>query len=224
MTSTKHALAAAAILCACLKPAQAADLGSGRKLAQSPSRAEHMAALWQGFHAGISLGATGTAVDLRGVGIDQESDDRSAKLGAFVRNNFVNGPWVWGVEADLSGHGIDKKKKAVPDLGDESSDQGSLGSVRLRVGDAWNNALLYGTAGLALSNLEVKSSLGGTSEIKAGLVFGLGADWAFDMNWTERVEAQAYGFGNNEGRLAGTNRETVTGTSTVRFGVARRFC
>ena len=137
--------------------------------------------------------------------------------------NFTNGPWVWGVEADISGHGFDKKKpKAVASLGNLTADDAPLGSLRLRGGYAWNSVLLYGTAGVAFTNIEVKSSLGGKADFNAGFVAGLGAEWAFDKNWTARVEGLAYAFGSDD-TLAGAKREVGLGTSTLRLGIARRF-
>jgi outer membrane immunogenic protein len=213
-----------ACVCAVTSTGFAADLGKPRSLQSSDVYEESRPAVWQGFYAGIMLGANGTALDVDKVGTTTDLKATKAGIGGFAGYNFANnGPWIWGVEADLQGHGFDSKKpKAVTGLGNVSGESALLGSLRLRGGYAWNNVLLYGTAGLAITDLEAKSSLGGKASFKTGLAFGLGAEWAFDKAWTARVEGIGYVFGSDD-TLAGSKRETGLATSSIRFGLARKF-
>jgi outer membrane immunogenic protein len=226
MLYTKHVCVAAACVISWSSSAISADLGGRAAPAPVPSytNQDQRPALWQGAYAGVNLGGSSSALNVDKVGSDRDLKSNDIQLGGFVGYNFTNAsPWVWGVEADLQGHGFDKKKPAtVAGLGNLSSDNAALGSIRLRGGYAWNNVLLYGTAGVAFTNLEAKSSLGGKADFKAGLALGLGAEWAFDKAWTARLEGIGYVFGT-EDTLAGTKRDVGLGTSTVRLGVARRF-
>ena len=78
-------------------------------------------------------------------------------------------------------------------------------------------------AGLAFSDVEIKSSLGGkSSEIQTGLALGLGAEYAIDNDWTARAEAITYVFGN-EVTLAGKKEDVDFGNATLRLGATRRF-
>jgi outer membrane immunogenic protein len=215
--SSRFGIAAVCVL-AHASAASAADL-KGYNTALEDSRP----ALWQGLYGGITLGGNSTIIDVNKVGSDRDLKTQNASVGVLAGYNFTNGPWVWGGEIDLQGHGFDKKKStAVAGLGNVSANSGALGSLRLRGGYAWNNMLLYGTAGLALTNIEAKSSLGGKADFKAGLVLGLGAEYAFDKAWIGRVEALAYGFGQ-DATLAGTKRDIGLGTSSVRAAIIRRF-
>jgi outer membrane immunogenic protein len=226
MLYTKRAGIAAACVLSWSSPAVSADLG-GRAVPEpvsSYTNQDQRPALWQGAYGGVTLGYSSSGLDVDKVGSDLDLKSNNIQLGGFVGYNFTDaGPWVWGVEADLQGHGFDKKKPAtVAGLGTLTSDNAALASVRLRGGYVWNDVLLYGTAGVALTNLEAKSSLGGTANFKAGLALGLGAEWAFDKAWTARVEGIGYVFAT-EDMLAGTKRDVGLGTSSVRVGVARRF-
>jgi outer membrane immunogenic protein len=224
MSYTKHVCVAAACVLSWSGPAVSADLG-GKVPAPVPHyNQDQRPALWQGAYGGVHLGFSSSVLNVDKVGSDRDLKSNDIQIGGFVGYNFANaGPWVWGVEADLQGHGFDKKKPAtVAGLGSFSSDQAALGSLRLRGGYAWNDVLLYGTAGVAFTNVEAKSSLGGKAEFTTGLALGLGAEWAFDKAWTARVEGIGYVFGS-EDTLAGTKRDVGLGTSALRVGVARRF-
>jgi outer membrane immunogenic protein len=225
MLYTKHVCVAAACVLSWSSPAVSADLG-GKAPAPAPSynTQDRRPALWQGAYAGVNLGFSSSVLNVDKVGSDRDLKTNDIQVGGFVGYNFANaGPWVWGVEADLQGHGFDKKKPAtVAGLGSLSSDNAALGSVRLRGGYALNDVLLYGTAGVAFTHIEAKSSLGGKAEFSTGVALGLGAEWAFDKAWTARIEGIGYLFAA-EDTLAGTKRDVGLGTSQVRVGVARRF-
>ncbi len=221
-------VASAFVLASITLPVAAADLGGASRQARGgPSlKDDHPDAspgIWQGLYAGLTIGAASTVYNVDKVGTERDLKSDNVGLGAIAGYNFTNGPWVWGVEADIGGHGFDKKKPAtIAGVGKLTGDSGILGSARLRGGYAWNNVLLYGTAGLALTSLDVTSSLGGKSEFKTGFVAGVGVEWAFDQAWTARIEGLGYAFGS-EDTIAGAKRDAGLGTSTVRLGIARKF-
>jgi outer membrane immunogenic protein len=200
-------------------PAVGAERGSIKD-----GSARNAPAIWQGLYLGLTVGAAGTGVDVDKFGKkdDLDLEDSSFAVAPVIGYNFSNGPWMWGVEADISSAGFEQKK-AIAGLGTLQASSDWFGSVRLRGGYAFDQVLVYGTAGLALADFDIKSSLGGKSSLVAsGLAFGIGAEYAIDQNWAARVEGIAYTF-EDDIKLAGANRDVSFGYSTLRAGLTRRF-
>jgi outer membrane immunogenic protein len=200
--------------------AAAADLYSGStKDYPAPPLAQ-----WQGPYWGVVVGATGSGVDLRSTHKDEPDLSNSAFSGGLVAGyNFRTGPWVGGFEADVSSAGFNDSKN-VAGMGTVKASSNVTGSLRLRGGYAWERLFLYSTAGLAFSDLEVKSSLGGKYDsFNAGLALGLGAEYAIDPNWAVRAELIGYGFGMREQTLGGVKQDVIFGEDTIRFGLTRKF-
>ncbi len=186
---------------------------------------------WLSPYAGLTLGYLGSGMDIgRGAGkSDLELRDGSLGVGAIVGYNFASfgetgtSRWLMGAEADLTGTPRGKKE-TDPTLGTVNTDATWLGSLRLRSGFATEQLFLYGTAGVGFSNIDIHAA--GQSDrdkLRAGLVFGLGAEMTLNENWTTRVEGLAYGFGKDEETIAGASRDINSGFVTARFGIARRF-
>jgi outer membrane immunogenic protein len=200
--------------------ASAADLGGY-------TMKDEMAApaLWQGRYFGVVVGATGTGVDVVGVGQHDEFDIDGTTVsgGILLGYNFRKGNWVGGFEADINGTAFDDSKN-VTGLGNLSAESSGYATLRVRGGYAWDNFMLYATGGLALTHYSVKSSLGGDEDVIMGTpVLGIGAELALDANWTGRIEALAIGMGEADIQLAGANRDVDFAQSTIRIGFTRRF-
>jgi outer membrane immunogenic protein len=200
-----------------IRPASAADL-EGEAIT-----AENAPAVWQGLYAGVTVGADNAGFLVAREGEDAQLTQSSVGAGAFAGYNFGDGPFVWGVEADIGSIGFDDEKKSVDSLGDLSRDGTYVGSLRLRGGYAWDAVLLYATGGVAFTDLELKTSAGGTSDLSVGAVVGLGAEVAFADNWTARAEGLLYAFGDDDAEFAGERREIGAGVSTLRVGIVRKF-
>lgn len=211
-------------------PARAADLGGnsnapwGGLKGDGGAYVERAPGLWQGLYLGVTLGATGAAADVKNSGKKDDADllGSSVSIAPVIGYNFSNGPWVWGVEADLNSSGFDEKR-SITGLGTLAASADWYGSVRLRGGYAWDRFLIYGTAGVAFGDFEIKSSLGGkNSSIQTGLALGVGAEYAIDDKWTARAEALTYSF-NDDVTLAGKKQDVDFGHATVRLGLTRKF-
>jgi outer membrane immunogenic protein len=64
-----------------------------------------------------------------------------------------------------------------------------LGTLRTRLGYAWDRVLLYGTAGGAGANVQTGlSGLPTQTNTQFGWTAGAGLEWAFADNWTAKVE------------------------------------
>jgi outer membrane immunogenic protein len=228
MTNSLRMGATAILLMSACGAASAADLGGYRRGAvdqpMPAMRDDGRPQLWQGFYAGVTGGIARSTADVKDFGTHSDLRAQFASVGGHVGYNIVNGPWLLGAEADVMSNGFFKNKyNSVPGVGDLGGTSGALGSLRVRGGYVVNNLLLYGTAGVAFTNVKVNSSLGGTAEFKTGLVAGLGVEYAFDKAWTARLEGLNYSFNDKNADLAGITNDTKLTTSTVRLGLTRRF-
>jgi outer membrane immunogenic protein len=199
---------------------QAADLAS-RGGASPLSRA----AIWEGVYVGVALDANGQASTINAFGAAKKFDATGDSItgAVFVGYNFQSGPWVYGIEADWS-FGGGRLSKADPTLGTVKVSHGNLASFRARGGYAFDSLLIYGTAGVAFLDREIKASAGGSdSDVQTGIVVGLGAEYLFTDDWTGRAEVLAYGFGESDVTLGGASRKVADGVGTVRIGIARKF-
>jgi outer membrane immunogenic protein len=179
---------------------------------------------WSGFYAGVALGSAIGGADFDNTGKKDELDiDGSGNTASAIAGyNFTSSGWMLGVEADLSRLKI-SETSAVAGLGSITQDADWLGSIALRGGYAWDSAMIYGTAGLAASDYEVSSSLGGKSDkLKAGLLLGFGAEYAIHADWTARAEFIGYGFGG-EGTFGGSDRDFAAVLGVARVGLTHKF-
>lgn len=155
---------------------------------------------WTGFYVGASAGIAGqstheeftvnggfnSAVDLTGGGFIG---------GGNVGYNWQVAPnWVLGLEADISGTSIDDTVNLFGTV-NYSSRLDAIGTVRGRVGYAFDRVLLYATGGWAYGHVKNASiapadpAFGGTaSKWQNGWTAGGGVEYAFLPNWTVRVE------------------------------------
>jgi outer membrane immunogenic protein len=216
-------LALAGGLSLAVSPAWAADLppdGRGYSLKDYSS----YPGLWQGRYAGVTLGAGGMGIDVNGFGTRNKSDIDGGSVagGVLVGYNMRNGPWIGGIEADLTGMAVDEKK-AVTGLGTLTAGSNFMGTVRLRGGYAWERLYLFASAGLAVTDIHIKSSLGGDDSFVAVTpALGIGAEFAFNNDWAARVDLIAAG-GSADVTLAGEKRDIDFGESTLLLGLTRRF-
>jgi outer membrane immunogenic protein len=179
---------------------------------------------WEGFYAGVGLGAGGVGVDFDGIGGKDTFDitDKGASLSGIAGYNFVADGWLLGVEGSLASVGLDKSA-ALSGLGTVRAQSDWLGSVQLRGGYAFDNVLLYGTAGLAITDVQLSSSLGGKFDKNlTGLVLGVGGEFAISDSWTMRAEGLAYAF-EDEAKLNGSKKKFDFGDAVVRVGLTHQF-
>lgn len=203
--------------------AAAADLG-GPLRHQPVHDADASPAIASGAYWGITLGVESGSVDFDHVGKKNESDldHPSIGFGGVVGYNLRDGRWLWGVEADLSGTRF-RDSAPLGGLGTVTANSDWFGSLRLRGGYTWGNTLVYGTAGLAFSDLDIKSSIKGHEHnVRTGLAVGLGTEYAFDDNWTARVEGLVYTF-DDDVTLAGNKQDLSWSHTSIRLGLLRKF-
>jgi outer membrane immunogenic protein len=158
------------------------------------------------------------------------------KAGGYIGCNWqVSGPFVFGVEGDgewahLTGSTTYSNTGAPPDFYETRVN--SQGSIRGRVGYAWDRVLLYVTGGIAFAHINEHDVVGTTGAFtdnaftRTGWTVGAGFDYAFTNNLIGRVEYRYADFGtfNYTAAVFPAFVENHKYTeSVVRVGLAYKF-
>jgi outer membrane immunogenic protein len=206
--------------------ASAADLGRVYK-APPPPPVVVSVFTWTGIYVGGNVGygwGSSNGCDVFGC-IDRKP---SGFLGGgqigfnyqFARN------WVVGLEADYSWSGMKDSQTygALPPFYvDDNINQ--FGTVRGRIGYAWDRSLFYLTGGYAYGTTEYCTNFAGVFCVKnnhSGWTVGGGWEYAFTNNWTARAEYLYLDLGKQD--FGPSNLASVeTTANVVRFGVNYKF-
>ena len=197
--------------------ASAADLP--RQYTKAPAPMAPPVFNWSGFYIGANAGY-GWA--------DSSFGDANGFIGGGqIGYNWqgLGSPLVLGLEADLQFS--DMSTSATVGGVTADADINAFGTVRGRIGYAFDRFMIYGTGGLAFTNTELSLSAGGASvsddDWSTGWTLGGGVEWALMPNWSAKLEYLYVDSGDTTLALAGT---TVTGDydfSVVRAGLNYRF-
>ncbi len=118
-------------------------------------------------------------------------------------------------------------------LGAGKSEVNWFGTVRPRIGFAWDRALFYGTGGLAFGGVDYRLSgftPGGVNfvnikndDTKVGWAAGAGIEYAFTDNWTVKLEYQYVNFGRDKVSAAqiGVPANVISSQETIDFHSVR---
>ncbi len=199
-------------------------------LSQDTATAQEVKDNWTGPYLGLTLGAQGTAasIDNGANGNDLDLDDGGLAIGLVGGYNFspfgrsASGQWLIGAEVDAQFLGSDDSASDSV-IGNASLDSRWVASTRVRAGYAWEVLHLDGTAGLALSDIHVKTAGDDDDGVRAGLALGLGAELAINEDWSGRLEGISYSFGEDDRNIAGSEHDIGIGAAVLRIGVSRRF-
>ncbi|TPI66873.1 porin family protein [Mesorhizobium sp. B3-1-3] len=147
---------------------------------------------WTGLYVGANAGGAFGKVDGDFIGIPGSADIGNFTGGALVGANYQYGQWVLGIEGDINYLGF--KKEFSPGvggggLGAEASVD-AFGTIRGRVGYAFDRWLPYVTAGVAMGDVKIDEHVFGVARTKfqTGYAVGGGVEYAFSNNWTARAE------------------------------------
>lgn len=150
--------------------------------------------------------------------------------GVFAGYNFQHGNLVFGAEADAEISDV-KGDNDWP-FGDKSTAKISAqGSLRARLGYAFDNSLVYVTGGVAIGNIKTAyfdgADVDSYSRTRAGWTLGIGAEHAFTPNWIGRVEYRYTDFGSVTDWTRTTdpnwNEHNDITQNAVRIGLAYKF-
>ena len=122
--------------------------------------------------------------------------------GAHAGYNYQIQQWVLGLEGDVNGTSLSDTVVSPGGLAGLSSNTRTdiQGSIRGRLGVAWDRALIYATGGAAFGgfNTSYAYPVGGSSSFsntRIGWTVGGGIEYAITNNWSVQVEYRYTDFG-----------------------------
>jgi outer membrane immunogenic protein len=207
---SKFAFAAVAVMVAGTTAAQAADLPY-RSRAPYTVQQPLNAYSWAGPYLGATLGYEWGSVS------NNPTKPSGIVGGATAGYNWQSGPIVFGVESDVSATGADDR------FSDYKFSNPWFGTVRGRLGYAFNNVLLYGTAGLAFGSLQAERNGLQQSQTSVGWTAGVGAEVGIYQNWTAKIEYLYVDLSRNSYTLLPAPTDSALSFGAVRIGVNYHF-
>lgn len=178
-------------------PAFAADIPSGPPPVEAPYVPPPFT--WSGFYLGLQIGY-GWGTDSLTVypwGFGTNYTPNGVVGGGHVGYNFQVNQFVAGLEGDVEGTGISRTFSPGGVL--YQTDIPVQGSIRGRVGVAFDRVLLYATGGAEFASINTSYTGFGylsNSHSEAGWTVGGGIEYAINNNWSIRAEYRYADFGN----------------------------
>lgn len=183
---------------------------------------------WTGFYVGVHAGAVFTDNDIQtegtaantiaNVAASRRPPSISSNETGFIGGvqagyNYQIGQIVLGAEADISYTDVRTRESFLGTSGALSSFRQELeylGTVRARVGYAFDRVLVYGTAGLAYGGVKNSATffsaavpgqvdyVGGRDRVELGWTVGGGVEYAFTNNLSVKAEYLYYDLGKRK--------------------------
>ncbi len=178
---------------------------------------------WTGFYAGLFIGG-GFNGDIDGHHGKKSTDDLSGVFGGgYVGYNWQMDSFLLGLETDAGFTGWDTDQGKGKHKG-WKGEVGVIGSVRGRVGFAWDRFLLYGTGGFAYANLDINKNKNNDNFL-TGWTAGGGVEFAVTDNVLVKLEYLYYNVGDEwDGKNKNKNKKDGQfAIDTVKLGVAYKF-
>jgi len=145
------------------------------------------------------------------------TDVNDWNAGAFAGYNWQSGNIVYGAEADL-GYSFGSETD-----GTDSIDRGLYGSLRGRLGYAFDPFMVYGTGGVALANAEISGAAGSDSNTHVGWTVGAGAEALMTENVFGRLEYRYSDFGSKDYTIGASTVSSGFSEHSVTAGVGVKF-
>ncbi len=157
-------------------------------------------------HSTFDMFDTGVVTGFPGV-LGFTSNPNGVIGGAHVGYNLQITQWVIGLEGDVDGTSYSRTSGPDPEFGASfvTIRKDIEGSIRGRVGIAWDRALLYATGGVAFADIKTRYStvapfagFGGFDSFtrtRVGWTVGGGLEYAITNNWSVRGEYRFSDFG-----------------------------
>jgi len=200
---------AAAMIALPAAPAAAADMVTRPLPPYAPPPAPSALYGWTGGYVGINAGYDFGKVD------NLPLKPRGVLGGVQGGYNWQTGQFVLGAETDL------QLTSADDTFAPYQFSNPWFGTLRGRVGWAFSNVLLYGTAGLAYGTGKLKVAGLSESHTDLGWTVGGGIEVGLTPHWSAKVEYLYFDLGNQSYVLTGTNNSLTA--SLLRFGINYRF-
>lgn len=207
-------LLASTVAVAAFSAAHAAD--AIYQVPEAPAASEPVSAP-AGNWAGAYVGAT-VQHDWGRFGGQKDYNARAFGGSVYGGYNLQDGQVVYGGEADLGYNG--EHAAAAPGI---EGKQGANGSVRGRIGYDINPVMVYGTAGVAVSNNKLRSAAGSDEKTAFGYTVGAGVEGFVTDKVTARVEYRYSDYQGKNFNLGGTGHKVDFDDHSVKVGVGYKF-
>jgi outer membrane immunogenic protein len=169
-------LAASTMMLAAVCAAQAADAIDEVPVVPQAQDTFTPVGGWDGAYAG------GKVTQQWGKNTAGSYNARGLGGGLYGGYNMQQGKIVYGGEADVNYSGVDGLQNGI------DTKQGLNGSIRGRVGYDLSPALVYGTAGIAATNLRAEDATSHDSKTAFGATIGAGIETKITDQITARTE------------------------------------
>ncbi|KQW30970.1 hypothetical protein ASE36_01345 [Rhizobium sp. Root274] len=220
MRNLKIILLASATTFAAFQAAQAAD--AIYQAPEAPPMANDVAAPG-GNWAGAYLGGAATYEFGKFTGSNDGRDANGLGGTVYGGYNMQSGSIVYGAEADLSYAGEDGSAGSTGGGASLKGTQGVNGSVRGRVGYDLNPFMVYGTAGVAVGNHELKGAGDSDEKLAAGYTVGAGVETFVTDNITARVEYRYSDYQKRDFDINGSTISRGFDDHSVKVGMGVKF-
>ena len=137
--------------------------------------------------------------------------------GAHLGYNYQMGQFVAGLEGDVNGTSYSGS------FGPFGLNESIDGSIRGRLGLAWDRTLLYATGGAAFAGLNNTYPAGTISHTRVGWTIGGGVEYAIDNNWSVRAEYRYTDYGTYVDVLPKAIVATHDTDNRVQVGFSYKF-
>jgi outer membrane immunogenic protein len=179
---------------------------------------------WNGAYVGISGGYVDPNYDIGFLDTKRGFGKGSYLIGGTAGYNYQIDSFVLGVEGDLSYANYRGSFTNLFGFGfDGHADSSYLGTVRGRVGYTFDNVLVYGTGGVAFTDLKVQTPAGKIDKGLTGYTVGAGVEYGFSPNTTVKFEYLYADFGDQNTNLLPGNVKTSMDANIVRIGLNYKF-
>jgi outer membrane immunogenic protein len=184
---------------------------------------------WSGFYVGINGGYGWGTSNWSSAGTADSVKPKGGLVGGTLGYNLQTGNWVWGIEGDMDWVGIDGTNigtgACAGAIGCETKNTW-LGTVRGRIGYAFDRWLPYFTGGAAFGDVRMTPN-NGLQETKdqLGWTLGGGVEWAFMGAWSAKLEYLYVDLGDATcgASTCGIDTKVTDKTNFVRAGINYRF-
>jgi outer membrane immunogenic protein len=197
-------------------PVSAADMG--RPVYRAPPPVYYPPIYnWTGFYAGVNGGYGWGSTNWSALG--SSFDVKGGLFGGQVGYNWQFGQFVYGLEGDIDWTDISGSTNC---FGLTCQTKNSwLGTVRGRVGYAWDRFMPYFTGGAAFGDIKATvPAFVSSSSTNVGWTVGGGVEGAIAGNWTAKVDL---GDTTCSALACGVATNVDLRTSVLRAGVNYRF-
>ncbi|SJZ73970.1 outer membrane protein [Consotaella salsifontis] len=178
--------------------------------------------VWSGPYAGVFVGYDFKNVDQSGSGASFDGDGFVG--GVYTGYNWQKGSIVYGVEGDIGLSGVDAAGFNTATASEINSDDSNVfGSLRGRVGVAYDPFLVFATGGVAVAENELKIGNTSDSNTHVGYTVGGGVEAKISDNITSRLEYRYSDYGSEDYAIGGTTVSSGFDEHSIRAGVALKF-